>query len=135
MFVEMELSEIQMSKFLNQQVIILKEKNGERTVAIFIGLFEASAMDLAIKKVRTQRPLTHELIFNILEDFDLKLDRILVDDLRNDTFFGKLVIKDENGNETWVDSRPSDAIVLASKIRAPIFVHEEVIRKVSDNQE
>ncbi len=132
MFVEMELSEIQMSEGINQhQVIILSEKGGTRTFPIFIGFFEASAMEYSIKGIKTPRPLTHDLIYNILEAWDLKLVRILVDELRNDTFFGKLVIQNNQGEEVLVDTRPSDAIVLASKKNLPIFVHEDVLNKVS----
>ncbi|HPB31622.1 MAG TPA: bifunctional nuclease family protein [Candidatus Sumerlaeota bacterium] len=132
MFIEMELSEIQMSHMHNQQVVILTEKNGARSIPIFIGLFEASAMDFAINEGKAPRPLTHDLIFNVLDDFGLKIDRVLVDSLHEDTFYGKLVIADETGNEKWVDSRPSDAIVLACKRHLPIFVHEDVLNKVSD---
>jgi hypothetical protein len=136
MFVEMELSEIQMSDGINQhQVIILSEKGGTRTFPIFIGFFEASAIELSIKGIKTPRPMTHDLIYNILEACDLKLVRVLVDELRNDTFFGKLVVQNNQGGEVFVDTRPSDAIVLASKKNIPIFVHEDVLNQVSGSGE
>jgi hypothetical protein len=132
MFIEMELSEIQMSEGVNHpQVIILSEKGGSRTFPIFIGFFEASAMEFSIKGYKNPRPMTHDLIFNILEACDLKLVRVLVDELRNDTFFGKLAIQNNQGEEVFVDTRPSDAIVLASKRNIPIFVHEDVLNQVS----
>ena len=136
MFVEMELSEIQMSDGINQhQVIILSEKGGSRTFPIFIGFFEASAMELSIKGIKTPRPMTHDLIYNILEACELKLIRVLVDELRNDTFFGKLVIRNNQGGEVLVDTRPSDAIVLASRNNIPIFVDEDVLHQVSGQGE
>lgn len=136
MYVEMELSEIQMSEVVNHhQIIILSEKEGDRTFPIFIGFFEASAMELSIKGYQTPRPMTHDLIFNILDTFNLRLVRVLIDDLRNDTFFGKLVIQKEDEQEFLVDSRPSDAIVLASKRGAPIFVEDQVLNQVSRSSE
>ena len=132
MFIEMELSEIQLSEGINQhQVIILSEKGGARTFPIFIGFYEASAMELSIKGYQPPRPMTHDLICNILETCELKLVRILIDELKNDTFYGKLVIQKSEGEEVLVDSRPSDAIVLASKQHLPIFVDEDVLNLVT----
>lgn len=132
MFVEMELAEIQMSEAINQhQVIVLSEKEGSRTFPIFIGFYEASAMEISIKGFKPPRPMTHDLIFNILDSAGLELVRVLVDELKSDTFHGKLVIRDKQGLESQVDSRPSDAIVLASKRHVPIFVHEDVLQQVS----
>lgn len=128
----MELSEIQMSEVIDHhQIIILSEKGGDRTFPIFIGFFEASAMELSVKGYQTPRPMTHDLIFNILDSLNLRLVRILIDELRNDTFFGKLVIRKEDEQEFLVDSRPSDAIVLASKRNIPIFVEEDVLNQVT----
>ena len=132
MFVEMELAEIQMSEFVNHhQVIILREKGGARSFPIFIGFFEATAMEISIKKHKTPRPMTHDLIYNIIDGCGLELKRILVDQLKRDTFYGKLVIQNENGEEILIDARPSDAIVLASKRKLPIFVHEDVLDQVT----
>ncbi len=132
MFIEMELAEIQMSEGINQhQVIVLLEKGGKRTFPIFIGFFEASAMELSVKGYQTPRPMTHDLVYNILDACGLQLVRVLVDELCDDTFHGKLVIQDGVGEEILIDSRPSDAIVLATKRRIPIFVDEEVLNEVS----
>jgi hypothetical protein len=131
MFIEMELAEIQMSEVINHhQIIILSEKGGDRTFPIFIGFFEASAMELSVKRYQTPRPMTHDLIFNILDSLNLRLVRVLIDELQNDTFFGKLVIRKEDEQEYLVDSRPSDAIILASKRNIPIFVEEDVLNQV-----
>ena len=132
MFVEMELAEIQMSELVNQhQVIILSEKGGSRTFPIFIGFYEASAMELSIKGYKTPRPMTHDLIYNVLEACGFEIVRVLVDDLVKDTFHGKLVLRGGDGEEVFVDSRPSDAIVLASKRKIPIFVNEDVLDRVT----
>jgi bifunctional DNase/RNase len=132
MLIEMELREIQMSENLSgHQIIILAEKGGTRTFPIYIGFYEAFAMDNAVRRVKTIRPLTHDLIWNILDGMGVSLKRIIVDDLKNDTFFGKLVIADHDGREILIDSRPSDALVLASRRSVPIFVEERVLEEVS----
>ncbi|MCD6386516.1 bifunctional nuclease family protein, partial [Candidatus Sumerlaeota bacterium] len=117
MFVEMELREIQINEESpGHQIIIISEKNGNRSFPIYIGSHEAMAMDLAVRKIHPPRPLTHDLITNILEGLGVTLERVLIDDLRNDTFHGKLVLRDPAGKEVIIDSRPSDAIVLASRL-------------------
>lgn len=136
MFIEMELREIQINEESpGHQIIILSEKNGTRAFPIYIGSHEAMAMDLAVRKIRPPRPLTHDLIVNILEGLGVSLERVLVDDLRNDTFHGKLVLRDSAGKEVIIDSRPSDAIVLASRLGRPIFVEERVLLEVSHEME
>ncbi len=130
--IEMELREIQINEESpGHQIIILGEKEGNRVFPIFIGSHEALAMDLAVRHIVPPRPLTHDLIANILDGLNVRLDRVLVDDLRNDTFHGKLVLQNPEGEETIIDSRPSDAIVLASRLERPIFVAQKVIDEVS----
>ncbi|GAB4322421.1 MAG: bifunctional nuclease family protein [Candidatus Sumerlaeia bacterium] len=129
-FVEMELREIQISELGHHQIILLGEKNGDRAFPIYIGSFEALAMDLAVRNKQTPRPMTHDLICNIVDELGYRFDRVLVDALRDDTFFGKVVLVGPDGREVWVDSRPSDAIVLAAKRRLPIFVATEVLDSV-----
>jgi bifunctional DNase/RNase len=131
MLVEMELREIQISENLSgHQIIILGEKGGTRVFPIYIGFYEAYAMDNAVRKVKTIRPMTHDLIWNIIDGLDIEMKRVIVDELKNDTFFGKLVLESGNGAEILIDSRPSDAIVLASKRDVPIFVEEKVLDEV-----
>ncbi len=132
--IEMELREIQISEAGNHQIILLGEKEGERLFPIYIGFFEAAAMDQAVHGLRTPRPMTHDLIYNILEGLDCTLKRVVVDKLQDDTFHGKLVVASGDGRETWIDSRPSDAIVLACKRSAPIFVAQEVLDQVFTQQ-
>lgn len=127
--VEMELYRVMISETGEEQVIVLKEKGGERSFPIVIGLFEAAAIDRRIKSIKTPRPMTHDLLENVISGLSAKLDRIVVTDLRDSTFYARLVLS-RNGDTAEVDSRPSDAIALATQMRAPIFVAEEVLEAV-----
>ena len=128
----MELARIIISETTDEQFIILKEVGGERAFPIVIGIYEAAAIDRYIKNQTTQRPLTHDLIASVLSHLDGRLDRIIIDDLRQRTFFAKLVVL-RNDSEILIDSRPSDAIALASMLKTPIFVEERVLQKLSEN--
>jgi bifunctional DNase/RNase len=132
MLVEMELREIQ---FFDVEVpwqrVLLQEKDGPREFPIYIGDNEAAFLEMAVKHKGIARPLTHDLITNLIRDLGGELLRVLVDDLREETFFGKLVIRAGDGREVLVDSRPSDAIILAVKSSAPIFVEDHVLWEVS----
>lgn len=135
-FVEMELKEIQINEnTMGGQIIVLGEKFGEKVFPIYIGLFEAHALNMAVQSKKTERPMTHDLIFNILDGGDLQLVKVCIDCLKDDTFHGKLVLNDSSGKEIWVDSRPSDAIVLAAKRNVPIFVHEDVLNEITKYQQ
>lgn len=130
-FVEMELREIQIVEdFSRSQIIVLGEKEGERAFPIFIGLNEAMAMDLAARGERTPRPLTHDLVLNVVRGVGATLERVLVLKLENDTFYGALELRTADGGTVRIDSRPSDAIVLATKVHAAIFVEEKVLSEV-----
>lgn len=134
--IEMELAEVQLKDDLNgAQVIVLKEKNGQRQFPIFIGYVEAQALDLALHGWKNTRPMTHDLIYNILDGVGAELRRVIIDDLRDNTFFGKLVVRTPLGTEEMVDSRPSDAIVLAAKRGLRIFVAEHVLEEVIHNEQ
>ncbi len=127
--VEMQLIRIVIHETGDEQVIVLREKNGERSFPIVIGIFEAAAIDRKIKKIRTPRPMTHDLLENVIRGMGATLERIVVTELRESTFFAKLVLK-ANGKVAEIDSRPSDAIALATQWGAPIFVAEEVLEAV-----
>jgi len=109
-------------------VIILKEKEGQKTLPILIGLFEAQA--IALEKVKPPRPLTHDLVQLLIEKLDGKLDRVVISDVINNTFYARLFIQ-RNGENVEVDSRPSDAIALALRFKAPIFVDETIWKKLT----
>ena len=111
-------------------VIILKEKEGQKTLPIWIGLFEAQAIALALEKVKPLRPLTHDLAQLLIEKLDGKLDRVVISDVINNTFYARLFIQ-RNGENVEVDSRPSDAIALALRFKAPIFVDETIWKKLT----
>jgi bifunctional DNase/RNase len=135
MLVEMELREIQFF-FVDVpwQRVLLQEKNGEREFPIYIGENEAQFLEMAVKRQVITRPLTHDLLRNLISDMGGQLTRVLVDDLRDETFFGKLVVRLENGREVLVDSRPSDALILAVKQGAPIFVEDHVLWEVAKSE-
>lgn len=130
MLVQMDLARIIITETGDSQVIILRERGGDRHFPILIGLNEALAIERRLKGIRTPRPLTHDLMANIIEQLDAELEKIIISDLQEHTFYAKLIVR-RNGNLMEVDSRPSDAIALGVQKQTPIFVDEEVLRKVS----
>jgi bifunctional DNase/RNase len=130
--VECELARIIINDNADHQYIFLREKTGERTFPIVISAFEAFAIDRFVKEQRPPRPLTHELLFSILTELGVTIERTEVTKLEQSTFHANLVLK-RDGEEMHVDARPSDAIALAVRSRAPIFVHEDVIDEVANS--
>jgi len=129
MDIEMELSRIIIRETAEEQIIVLKERLGERTFPIVIGTTEAMAIDRRLKGVILPRPLTHDLVYNIIEQMGGTLERIVINDLREHTFFAVLIIK-ANDKLLEIDSRPSDAIALGIFNQTPIFVAEHVLEAV-----
>ena len=130
--VRMELSRLIICETGDEQVIYLKEKDGNRTFPIVIGIYEAAAIDRKIRGHKTPRPLTHDLLAGVIRDMGAHLASVVVSELREGTFYAKLVL-DRDGASTEVDSRPSDAIALAISTGAPIFVDESVLEAVGAN--
>ena len=130
MQVRMQLSRIIISENDDQQVIILKELNGDRHFPIVIGIAEAAAIDRRLKKHPIPRPPTHELLASVIEQMGGKIERVVVNDLRDRTFFALLHIR-QGEKILHVDSRPSDAIALGIGLEVPIFVEEKVLEAVS----
>ena len=126
MAIQVELKRIIITETSDQQVIYLKEVAGDRAFPIVIGSTEAFAIDRRLKGLPTPRPYTHELLSAVIEQLDGKLERILINDLQDHTFFAKLVIR-QNGKTVEIDSRPSDAIALGVANNVPIFVAEHVM--------
>lgn len=126
--IEMELSKIIIDEKRQDQIIVLKEKSGERFLPIVIGFLEANAIKMKISGLVPPRPLTHDLLKNILEALDTQVKRIVVDKLKDNTFYAKIVLKAGSG-EKIIDARPSDSIALAVRVKAPIFVEEEVVKR------
>ncbi len=129
MSIQMELHKIIISEMQDQQIIMLKEVDGERTFPIVIGSGEAYAIDRRLKGIPTPRPLTHDLLANIIEHLGGEISQIEINDLENHTFFARIHIR-QNGKTLEVDSRPSDAIALGIATSVPIFVAEHVLDQV-----
>ena len=125
----MELSRIIISENADQQVIYLKEVDGERGFPIVIGIFEATSIDRRVKGMASPRPLTHDLLANVIDHLGGTLQDVLISELRDHTYYARLRIRSE-GELIEVDSRPSDAIALAVSADVPIYVSEEVIEEV-----
>lgn len=130
-----DLMRIVINENSDEQIIYLKEVGGERSFPIVIGIFEAAAIDRIIKQRHAGRPLTHDLIANVIVALGGQLVRSVVDDLRDGTYFAKLVIKRESdGEEIVVDARPSDAVTLAKHCDVPIYVAEKVMNSVGTTE-
>lgn len=126
--VQMALSRIIISEINEQQIIYLKEVDGDRTFPILIGIFEATSIDRRVKNFTSPRPLTHDLLVNTVEQLGAELDSVVINELRDHTYFARLRIK-QDGELVEVDSRPSDAIAVAVTCEPPlpIYVAEEVL--------
>ena len=129
MAVQVELKRIIITETSDQQVIYLKEVGGERAFPIVIGKNEAEAIDRRLKGLPTPRPQTHELLSDVIEKLDSRLERIVINDLQEHTFYARLVMR-HAGKTVEVDSRPSDAIALGVANNVPIFVAEHVMDEV-----
>ena len=125
----MELKRIIISEVHDQQVIMLKEVEGERSFPIVIGIFEATSIDRRVRGTPSPRPLTHDLVASVIENMGGELRDIYISELKDHTYFAKLRIR-LNGEMVEVDSRPSDAIALAVTAKVPIYVAEEVLDEV-----
>ena len=134
MEVRMDLARIVISETSQEQILVLRERDGERQFPIVIGLMEAYAIDRRVKSITTARPLTHELLANVIHDLEAELDKIVIHDLREHTFYAKLVIR-RDGRLIEVDARPSDAIALGVAGDTPIYVEENVLRQVCEGSE
>ncbi len=126
MLIEMTIKGLLVDPITNMPIVVLKDKAGERVLPIWVGIFEANAIALQIENVATPRPMTHDLLRNIIADLDGEVDRVVVSELKENTFFAiiHLTVK---GERVVVDARPSDAIALALRTRAPILVEETVV--------
>jgi len=126
--IKMEIKGLLMDPVSNMPVVILRDTEKGHFLPIWVGIFEANAIALEMEKVTTPRPMTHDLLKNLLGELDARVDRIVINDLRDNTFFARIHLT--RGDSTLsVDSRPSDAIALALRSQAEIFVEEEVLEK------
>ena len=126
--VKMEIKGLLMDPVSNMPVVVLRDSSNGVFLPIWVGIFEANAIALQMEKIATPRPMTHDLLKNLLSELDAKVERIVINDLRDNTFFARIHLL--RGETRWnVDSRPSDAIALALRVDAEIFVEEEVLEK------
>lgn len=134
--VQMELARIIISEINDQQVIYLKEVGGERSFPILIGIFEATSIDRRVKGFTSPRPLTHDLIVNVVEGLGGELQDVLISELREHTYYAKLRVR-HDGELIEIDARPSDAIAVAVTCSPPlpIYVNEEVLADVLGDQQ
>jgi hypothetical protein len=132
MQVRVDLAKIIISETADRQIIVLKERDGPRNFPIVIGIAEAYAIDRRLKGIATPRPFTHELLSNVIEEMGGQLEKVIINDLRTQTFYAQLIIRQNGGGLLEVDSRPSDAIALGIANDIPIYVEEHVLREVSE---
>jgi hypothetical protein len=128
--IEVKIDSIRVSLMSQHRVVVLKELDTERYLPIWIGPFEADAITIQLQGVQVARPLTHDLLRSIIVEMGATISHVMVSELKNDTFFARIVM-DVNGNKMEIDSRPSDAIALAVRVNAPLFVAEEVMDMAS----
>lgn len=133
MAVHMELSRIFIREMVDMQIIELSEVGGDRTFPIVIGLPEAFAIDRRLKGVEIPRPQTHDLLASVIERLNGTLREIIINDLRDGTFYAKLIVE-QDGEVIEVDSRPSDAIALGVAEQVPIYVAEHVLEQTESDQ-
>jgi uncharacterized protein len=127
MEVEMRIRGLLMDPVTNTPIVILKDANSDTVLPIWVGIYEANAIALEIEKVSTPRPMTHDLIKNVLMGLDAHVHKVVVTELKEDTFFAVIWMERE-GRIISVDSRPSDALALALRVDCPIYVDDEVLK-------
>jgi hypothetical protein len=127
MEIEMKIRGLMMDPVTNMPIVILKDINGNALLPIWVGIYEANAIALEIEKVSTPRPMTHDLIKSLLLGLGTGIRKVVVSDLREDTFYA-IIWLERNGELISVDSRPSDALALALRLDCPIYVEEEVLK-------
>jgi len=125
--VEMKIRGLMMDPVTNMPIVVLKDVSGDAVLPIWVGIYEANAIALEIEKVTTPRPMTHDLIKNLLTGLEARVHKIVVNDLREDTFFA-VIWMEQAGKVISVDSRPSDALALALRLDCPIFVEDQVLK-------
>jgi len=127
MEVEMKIRGLMMDPVTNMPIVILKDVAGDSVLPIWVGIYEANAIALEIEKVSTPRPMTHDLLKNLLTGLDARVHKVVVNELRDDTFFAIIWVECD-GEVISIDSRPSDALALALRVDCPIFVEDQVLK-------
>lgn len=132
--VEVEIDSIRVSLMSQHRIVILKDAASERFLPIWIGPYEAEAITVSLQEMEVARPLTHDLLRNVLESLGAKVLRINIVDLRDDVFYARIVLRVDD-REVEIDSRPSDALALAVRVHVPVFVEEAVMQEASTEPE
>jgi bifunctional DNase/RNase len=127
MEVEMKIGKLMMDPVTNMPIVVLRDTQGSAILPIWVGIYEANAIALEIEKVQTPRPMTHDLLKNLLLGLECRVQRVVVNELRDDTFYALIWIE-RDGQLMSIDSRPSDALALALRVDCPIYVDEEVLK-------
>lgn len=127
MEVEMKIRGLVMDPVTNMPIVILKDVKGPAVLPIWVGIYEANAIALEIEKVSTPRPMTHDLLKNLVMGLEARVQKVVVSELRDDTFYA-LIWLEKDGQMISIDSRPSDALALALRMDCPIFVEDEVLK-------
>ncbi len=127
MEVEVKIRGLMMDPVTNMPIVILKDANGSAVLPIWVGIYEANAIALEIEKVLPPRPMTHDLLKNLLLGLNAQVNKVVVNDLRDDTFYA-LIWLEREGEVFSIDSRPSDALALALRVDCPIYVEDEVLK-------
>ncbi len=127
MEVEMKIRGLMMDPVTNMPIVVLKDVQGQAILPIWVGVYEANAIALEIEKVQTPRPMTHDLLKNVLLGLEVRVEKVVVNELKDDTFYALIWVERE-GQMMTIDSRPSDALALALRVDCPIFVAEEVLK-------
>lgn len=130
MSLEMKIKGLMIDPVSNMPIIVLKDDGGEQVLPIWVGVFEANAIAMHLEDVVSPRPMTHDLLRNVIEGLSGRVERVVINDLRENTFFAQIHVQ-RNGDHLSIDARPSDAMALALRASAPIFVEEAVLDKSS----
>lgn len=136
--IEVTLSKIRIDEKSEGQVIVLKEKNGPRSLPIIIGISEVAAIKRNLSGIEPPRPMTHDLLANVLYELGARLEKVVIDKIEANTFFAKMVLKTKGRGRdktVAVDARPSDSIALAVRVEAPIFVEDEVFEALRKHED
>jgi bifunctional DNase/RNase len=126
--IEMKIKGLMIDPVTQMPIVMLRDPKSEAVLPIWVGLYEANAIALQLEKIKTPRPMTHDLLKNVIGELEAEVEKIVITELRENTFYAVIHLR-KGGAALAIDSRPSDAIALALRVDAPIFVEEEVIAK------
>ncbi len=129
MYIPMTISGVTVDPVSNSPIVILKEINGDKILPIWIGIMEATAIASELENIKFSRPMTHDLLKNIMETLEIKVTKVEVCDLKENTYYALIHLLTNDGKEFAIDARPSDALALSLRVKAPIFVKEDVLEK------